>query len=131
MWIEVTVWKGTDTVFRSGDLDANGDLMDKNSALRPGEDVDLVIFNGTLYKEGRESNVFELDSLVNHSLAPFETRTAQYAFTATSSGEWNIMARLLFRPFGPYLFRSLGAGAYATELPVYEMASREETVTIE
>ncbi|HLF15022.1 MAG TPA: multiheme c-type cytochrome [Bacteroidota bacterium] len=130
MWIEVTVWKGSDTVYRSGHLDANGDLMDKNSALRPDEDTDLVIFNGTLYKDGRESNVFELDSLVNKSLAPFESRTSQYGFTPGSAGAWNIRARLLFRPFGPYLFRSLNAGQYVSELPIFEMLSREATVTI-
>jgi len=131
MWIEVTVWRGTDTVYGSGHLDANGDLMDNNSALRPNEDADLTIFNGTLYKEGHESNVFELDSLVNKSLAPFESRVAEYRFTPSAAGEWNIRSRLLFRPFGPYLFRSLGADAYVTELPVFEMVAREATVTID
>ncbi len=131
MWIEVTVWKGEDTVCRSGYLDANGDLMDNNSALRPNEDTLLTIFNGTLYKDGHESNVFELDSLVNRTLAPFESRVAEYAFIPPTAGVWNVRARLLFRPFGPYLFRSLGAGAYVTELPVFEMVSREGFVTVE
>lgn len=131
MWIEVTVWKGADTAYRSGHLDANGDLMDANSALRPGEDRDLTIFNGTLYKDGQESNVFELDSLVNKSLAPFETRTSIYGFRPGSAGTWNIRARLLFRPFGPYLFRALNAGEYVTELPIFEMLAREAVVAVE
>jgi hypothetical protein len=120
-----------DTVYRSGHLDANGDLMDHNSALRPDDDPDLTLFNGTLYKNGQESNVFELDSLVNTSLAPFETRTSHYAFTPPSAGVWNVRSRLLFRPFGPYLFRSLEAGQYAPALPVFEMLSRETTVAVD
>ncbi len=130
MWIEVTVWRGTDTVCRSGYLDANGDLMDKNSALRPDEDRQLTMFNGTLYKNGHESNVFELDSLVNNSLAPFESRVAEYSFTPSAAGEWNVRARLLFRPFGPYLFRSVGAGGFVTELPVFEMVALEGSLTV-
>jgi len=131
MWIEVTVWMGGDTVLRSGALDANGDLMDQNSVLRPNEDTLLTIFNGTLYREGHESNVFELDSLVNRSLAPFESRVSTYPFVVSAAGTWNLSARLLFRPFGPYLFRSLDADEYLTELPVFEMAVAAATVSIE
>jgi hypothetical protein len=130
MWIEVTVWRGTDTLYRSGHLDANGDLMDKNSALRPDDDPDLVIFNGELFKDGQPSNVVELDSLVNRTLAPFESRTSHYRFTAGAAGSWNVKARLLYRPFGPYLFRSLGADEYVTELPIFEMITRQATVAV-
>lgn len=130
MWIEVTVWNGADTAYRSGHLDANGDLMNSTSALRPGEDPDLVIFNGTLYRNGEESNVFELDSLVNLSLAPFESRTSWYRFQAGVPGVWNVRVRLLFRPFGPYLFRALDAAEYVTELPIFEMNVREGMVTV-
>ena len=130
MWIEITVWSGPDTAYRSGYLDANGDLMDGHSALSPDADKDLKLFGGTLYKNGRESNVFELDSLVNNSLAPFECRTATYRFTATRTGIWNVRARLLFRPFGPYLFRALGADQYVTELPIFEMGVQDALIRI-
>lgn len=128
MWIELTVWNGADTVYRSGHLDANGDLMDKNSALRPNADNGLTLFGGTLYKNGKESNVFELDSLVNNSIPPFSSRTAKYTFLLPHSGRWNVRSRLLFRPFGPYLFRSLGAEAYLSEIPTYEMSLKESSV---
>jgi hypothetical protein len=130
MWIEVTVWSGTDTAYRSGYLDANGDLMDKNSALSPNSDKDLMLFGGTLYKNGAESNVFELDSLVNNSIPPFASRIATYKFLVPHAGQWNVRSRLLFRPFGPYLFRSLGAGEYIPEIPTYEMSTSGSSIEV-
>lgn len=131
MWIEVTVWNGTDTVYRSGNLDANGDLMDNHSALKPDEDKDLTMFGGTLYKNGQESNVFELDSLVNNTIPPFASRTATYGFKALRSGMWNVKVRLLFRPFGPYLFRAVGADQYLSELAIFEMESNEAVIDVQ
>lgn len=128
MWIEVLVWNGPDTVYRSGHLDANRDLMDGNSTLGPGADKDLTIFNGVLYKNHAESNVFELDSLVNRSLAPFASHTSVYSADLPHVGSWNYRVRLLFRPFGPYLFRALGAGSFVGEIPIYEMLSEEGVV---
>lgn len=131
MWIEVFVYNGTDTVYRSGHLDANGDLMDKNSALQPNADRDLTMFGGTLYRNGEESNVFELDSLVNNSIPPFATRTASYRFRVSAPGLWSVSVRLLFRPFGPYLFRSLGAQQYVSELPIFEMETATSAINVQ
>ena len=131
MWIEVNIWNATDTVYRSGNLDANGDLMDKSSALSPNADKDLKLFAGTLYKNGHESNVFEMDSLVNNSIPPFASRTANYKFKVPSSGTWNVSVRLLFRPFGPYLFRALNAHQYLTELPIFEMEKEQSVIIVQ
>jgi hypothetical protein len=131
MWVQVFVYNGTDTVYRSGHLDENGDLMDENSALRPNEDRDLTLFGGTLYRNGQESNVFELDSLVNNSIPPFATRTAAYRFRVPSAGLWNVSVRLLFRPFGPYLFRSLNAQQYISELPIFEMETATSVINVQ
>jgi len=131
MWIEVTVWNGSDTVYRSGHLDANGDLMDRNSALRPNEDTDLTLFSGVLYKNGEETNVFELDSLVNNSLPPFAVHNAQYGFVIDRAGSWNLRVRLLFRPFGPYLFRGLGLDQYIAALPTFEMYTYASMIEVQ
>jgi hypothetical protein len=131
MWLEVTVWKGSDTAYRSGHLDANGDLMDKNSALRPNEDKDLAIFNGTLYSKGQETGVLVyLDSLVNNTIKPFECRTVNYRFQLQHVGLWNVKVRLLYRPFGPYLFRNLEANQYIAELPIFVMAIQEALISV-
>jgi hypothetical protein len=131
MWLEVTVWKGSDTVYRSGHLDANGDLMDKNSVLRPNEDKDLQIFNGTLYSKGQETGILVyLDSIVNKTIKPFECRNVHYKFKIPRTGFWNARVRLLFRPFGPYLFRNLGAHEYITELPIFEMSNHESLIEV-
>ncbi len=132
MWIEVTVWKGTDTAYRSGHLDANGDLMDKNSALRPNEDKDLELFNGSLYKNGVETGILiELDSVYNKTIPPFGSHKATYKFKALSTGVWNVKSRLLFRPFGPHLFRALGTGDLSSELPIFEMNVDEKIIQIQ
>ena len=130
MWIEVYAWDAVDTAFRSGHLDAQGDLLDENSEVDPGGDPNLVLFSGTLYKAGKPTNVFELDSLVNNSIRPFETRIGDYRFVLPRPGIWTLRTRLLFRPFGPYLFRALGADQYLSELPTYEMHVETSTITV-
>lgn len=131
MWLEVTVSEGVDTVYRSGSLDANGDLMDDHSELQPSADPDLTLFAGRLYKNGHETNVFELDSLVNNSIPPFSSRTSNYSFTLPHPGVWDVNVRLLFRPFPPYLFRSLGAQQYLAELPIFEMIVQQATIHVQ
>ncbi len=130
MWIEVTAWKGSDTVYRSGNLDDNGDLMDANSALHPNEDHDLTIFNGAMYKNGQPSNVVELDSLVNLTIPPFASRIAHYTFKPTGTGTWHVKTRLLYRSLGPYLYRSFNVANYISEVPIFEMNTDEKTIIV-
>jgi hypothetical protein len=130
MWVEISVANGADTAYRSGNLDANGDLMDRHSALLPNGDQDLMLFSGYLFKNGHESSVFEVDSVVNTSLPPFAARTARYRFRVSRAGLWTVRTRLLFRPFGPYLFRSLRAEQYISEIPTFEMITNETIVNV-
>jgi hypothetical protein len=130
MWLEVTVFIGADTAFRSGHLDANGDLMEGHSALRPNQDTHLALFSGTLYRNGVETDIVDMDSLVNNSIAAFDGKTISYRFTVPRPGMWDVKVRLLFRPFGPYLFRSLGADQYLSELPIVEMNSSETIIDV-
>lgn len=120
MWIEVTVTNGNDTAYTSGHRDEAGDIISK----------DLVIFGGDLFKNGEPANVFELDSLVNNSIPPFESRTAQYTFSVNTSGAWSVNMRLLFRPFGPSLYRSLSADKYIPKIPLFEIASVTKTISV-
>jgi hypothetical protein len=77
-----------------------------------------------------ESNVFELDSMVNTSLPPFASRTGIYRFTVGSAGQWNVRVRLLFRPFGPYLFRAVAGQQYIPNIPTFEMATFETIIGV-
>ena len=95
-----------------------------------GDTAYQMMFGGTLYKNGQESNVYELDSLVNNSIKPFESRNSAYRFRIQRTGMWNVNVRLLFRPFVPYLFRSLGADQYVTELPIFEMARKQAVINV-
>ncbi len=121
MWIEITVWKNNDTIFRSGNLDQNKDLIASNH---------LTLFSGKFLKNGIESSVFDLDSLINNSLKPFETRESKYKVKFNSTGTWTIKSRLLIRPFAPKIFRSLNAHQYLNEIPTFEMANVEKQITI-
>jgi hypothetical protein len=130
MWVEVTISRGAVVAYRSGHLDANGDLLDRHSELQPNGDRALMLFGGYLFKNGLESNVFEFDSMVNTSLPPFASRTGIYRFTVGSAGQWNVRVRLLFRPFGPYLFRAVGAQQYVPSIPTFEMATFETVIGV-
>jgi hypothetical protein len=130
MWVEVTVSRGIVVAYQSGQLDANEDLMDRHSELQPNADRDLMLFGGYLFKNSLESNVFELDSLVNTSLPPFASRTGMYRFRVGSAGQWNVKVRLLFRPFGPYLFRAVGGQQYIPNIPTFEMAVYETAINV-
>ncbi len=129
MWLEVTVKSDADEVlFRSGDLDANGDLRDRHSELDPNGDAALVSFSDRfLDAEGREVRFFyEADRLVEHSLRPLEERSSLFriALPTTAAGERvRVRVRLLFRSYPPYGLRFLGLDELTRELPIWVMAN--------
>src|SRR4029453_12508786 len=48
MWIEITATAGAETLYRSGQLDANQDLLDEHSEISPNGDPDLFLFSSEL-----------------------------------------------------------------------------------
>lgn len=132
MWIEVTIEDaGGGIVYQSGQLDANGDLMDSHSILNPNGDPDLTLFGGTLFDAlGQpDASTFELASLENHSIPAFSSRNASYRFQPVS-GTLTVRVRLLFRPMQPWSLRGTEVEHLIPEIPVFEMALFETNINI-
>lgn len=120
MWIEIAVSDQTGTVwYESGQLDENGDLLGVST---PGADPDLKIFNGVIYDAlgNPGANVFNIGSLDNYSIPPFQSRTTEYRYPKTA-GTFDVSVRLLFRPFSTFAFRGTALEQYIPEIPTFEM----------
>ncbi len=131
MWLEVTVTSGADTIYQSGYFDANGDLMDQHSELNPNGDPDLTLFQSALYRSGQPADVFTADSIKIGSIAPFESRSAQYAINipANLNGSVNVRVRLRFRAIPPYSIRE-DLPHLIDNIPVFDMASFERELPV-
>jgi hypothetical protein len=131
MWIEVTLASPDGAVvFRSGHLDAGGDLMDHHSRHAPGGDPQLALFTDHFVDEdGKEVHfMWQAARLVEGTIPPLETRTARYqaAVPRSHAGkEYRLLVRLCFRAFPPYQLRHLGIEHLREEFPVFEMARFE------
>lgn len=131
MWIEVSATAGSDTLYRSGHLDANGDLRDANSALDPNGDPDLVNFT-TVLEGGDSVTIFSATGIQNRLLQVNESRTAGYRVPVPpgAAGPVEVAVRLRFRPFPPFKVRRLGRGDLVAEIPIFDMAEATRTVTV-
>ncbi|MEK7775206.1 MAG: multiheme c-type cytochrome [Candidatus Zixiibacteriota bacterium] len=122
-----------DTVYASGQLDANGDLMDNHSAY-PERDHDLFNTQATMMRADSSETGFPWDAalLTNPSIKPGEIRIVDYQIPVPDgvSGTLSIEVKLRFRSFPPYVIRSLGL-AYLLPIPVIDMAEFQQTVTIQ
>jgi hypothetical protein len=79
MWLSIEVWDGSNLVYVTGDLDANGDLKDENSAF-PERDPDLFNTQGTMFRADsvKTGLTWEARYLDNPSIAAGETRPVDY-----------------------------------------------------
>ncbi len=104
LWVELEVEDSSGSaIFRSGHLDANGDLRDKRSSLSPGEDKALASFSDYFVNsDGAEVPYWFATASVQRSLASLEERHVPYRVPvpeALLGDELRIRARLLFRAF--------------------------------
>ncbi len=135
MWLEVVVTGDAgDTVYVSGDLDANGDLRDRHSEIDPNGDADLNVWTATIRDDAgdEEVTVFRATSIESRLIRAGETDENQYrvAVPAAASGSLHVSVRLLFRPFAPYILRARGVGGLQSENPIFEMAADASDVSI-
>ncbi len=135
MWLSIIVRNSNDEiVFSSGQLDANDDLMDRYSGFL---ERDTFLFNAqaTMLKaDGSDASVWDVDSLVNPSIKPGETKVVNYSFaTPEFAGavgeELTIEVTLRFRSFAPYLFRELGLDSLLP-IPIIDMNSTTHSISI-
>lgn len=135
MWLEVLATDSSGQVlFRTGDLDDNGDLRDAFSELDPYGDVDLVSFHSTLLDRHGNPVLFTHEAVehVSRALSPRYERTQTFFVPvhSASTGAIDVSVRLLLRTHPPVLLRTLGLEGYLARTHVYELASQHLTVTI-
>lgn len=135
MWIAITARdQGGRVLYQSGQLDANGDLLDQHSALAPNTDPDLTIFRQIMRDENGKEVLFfwQARSVENHLLAALAEKTASYQIKlpANLSGEIMLDVVLRFRTLQPYFLRELGLGNLVAKVPIVDMAKVSSQIKI-
>jgi len=132
MWLSLVLTDGINTVYVSGDLDANDDLKDDNSSF-PERDADLFNTQATMYRsDGLPTGLtWEADSLDNPAIVAGETRPVNYriAIPGTATGPLRLEMKLRFRSFPPYVIRFLGEDTLLP-IPIIDMWEDQRTVAI-
>lgn len=135
MWIAVVARDaGGRVLYQSGQLDANGDLMDHHSALHPHADRELALFRQIMYDgNGKEVLFFWQAKRVQNDMIPFlESREARYriAVPADFSGKIFLQVILRFRSLPPYFLRELNLADLVAKVPIVDMARAEGVVDV-
>lgn len=137
VWLELYVTDADGNVMlESGTLDGNGDLMNEHSELAPSADFwitnRLSIFRSYLTDvNGDETFDFigAATKIEDASLLPGETRYVRYhlgeAPTTATPLPITIEARLLYRPFPPFLLRNTYEmdDDLIASVPIFEIAT--------
>ncbi|MDZ7362517.1 MAG: cytochrome c family protein [candidate division KSB1 bacterium] len=135
MWLAVTARdQNGRLLYQSGQLDANGDLLDHHSVLAPSADADLTIFRQIMRDEsGREVLFFwQAKTVTNNLIPPFGEKSATYKIPlpAVLSGEITLEVILRFRSLQPYFLRELGLADLVARVPIVDMAKATQRIAI-
>ena len=125
-WIEIQVTNNSNLLYESGVVENHEDLNYN--------DNDLLVFKSYLYDDDNNltHNVTEVDSMVNYSLTPYQTRYKYYTIHIPDNieGEVLVSARLLFRSFSPSFILDHHP-EFINNLPIFEVDSISRIVNIE
>lgn len=135
VWLSVVATDAEGRIlYRTGDLDANGDLKDVWSDLAPFGDPDLVTLSSRLIDADGEPTLFpwRASEHISSSLSPGHARTHTFfvPVPATAAGPVTIEAALKFRAMPPYLLRALGMGESVGLMVVRTIAQATVTVAV-
>jgi hypothetical protein len=132
MWVEIIATSGSEVLYRSGQLDANQDLLDAHSEIAPNGDPDLLLFTSELLG-GDDVSVFSATGIRESLLEVGErqARTYQVPVPATVTGAVDVAVRLRFRSFPPYKARAQGEGDLVPQIPIFEVAADSRTVLLQ
>lgn len=135
-WLELEAKDASGaSIYRTGDLDAAGDLRDHWSGLDPYGDHDLVRFGSRFIDARGAPTLFPWRASEHLSTSiPAGYARTQTLFVDTSSaarGPLSISARLRFRSVPPFLLRALSLGDAAERLEIFEVATSSVVVVME
>ncbi len=134
-WLEVVATDDAGKVlYETGTLDANGDLRDRWSDLKPYDDHDLVSLSSSLIDAQGNPTLFPWLAVEHKrgALRSGESRTWTFfvPVPADAKGSVHLTARLRLRSFPPFLFRFAGAAALIPTIVVYDLAKDATQVTL-
>lgn len=135
-WLELTATDADGkAIYRTGDLDAAGDLRDHWSGLDPYGDHDLIRFGSRFIDARGAPTLFPWRAAEHLSTSiPAGYARTQTLFVGTSSaaqGPLRISARLRFRSVPPFLLRALALAEEAERLEIFEVATSSVVVVLE
>jgi len=134
MWLSIVVRDAQQReLYSSGQLDANGDLMDGHSVFAA-RDPDLFNAQATMRRADGAATGFTWDAvgLDNPSIPAGETRLLAYGFDVPHGtlGPVTVDVALRFRSFPPYVFRALGLDSLLP-IPIIDMEEATRQVSVE
>jgi nitrate/TMAO reductase-like tetraheme cytochrome c subunit len=147
LWLDIEVTDSLgETVFRTGDLDAYGDLRDSHSweVIEGTADLDTWLINyqsenrvfqrdysgsGTfLDPDANESEPtvfpFDADVIVKHSLSPGQIDKSLFQIGPVESGPYQAEIQLHYRNLPPYIMRALQLDDLVPRLEIFTLDSR-------
>ncbi|RMD96073.1 MAG: hypothetical protein D6814_12050, partial [Calditrichaeota bacterium] len=136
MWVAITVTdKATGRLlYQSGQLDPNGDLMDRHSDLYPNADYDLVEFSQLMVGENGNDVFFSWQAYGERTqtLPPLATVSPIYSIVIPQdvTGPLQIDLRLRFRSFAPFILRKLNLGDLVEKVPIIDMATWSAEIAV-
>ncbi len=128
VWVEITATDADgNLLLSSGDRDANGDLRDEHSTLDPEGDPYVTarqsIFRSYLYDASGAETFDFIGATVrvdDQTLASGESRSIDYTFDTGAPRPIAVEARVLYRPYPPFLLREKGIEEpIVAALPIY------------
>lgn len=133
VWLDLVATDSAgQVVYRTGQLDANGDLEDYWSQLAPFGDPDLVSLSSGFTDADGARTVFPwiADELTTNAIpAGYDRTYTLFVPTAQAApGPITVEAHLRFRALPPYLLRQVGLGDAVEALEVHDLAS--DTLTV-
>lgn len=136
MWLAVTLTdKGTgEIIYQSGHLDANGDLMDRHSEIRPNGDKDLIIWSQQMVGTSGEDVFFSWQAYEERTvtIAPLQTVAPVYDqfLPASLVGPLQIDVKLRFRMFPPFILRKVDLPDLAQQLRIIDMDEWSQEIPV-
>jgi hypothetical protein len=132
VWVEITVTDADgNLLLASGDRDENGDLRDESSTLDPGGDPYVAsgeaVFRTYLY-DARGARTFDFIGAAvrvdDRTLASGESRSIDYSFDTRAPRPIAVEARVLYRPYPPFLLREQGISEVSiAALPIFTITT--------
>lgn len=134
VWAAVTVIDAAgDTLYSSGMLDANDDIMDDDSEF-PERDADLFNLQSTMLRADSSKTwaPWEIAYLVDPTLKAGDSREADYSFTVpgTAVSPFTVDIALRYRTFPPHILREFELD-WMLPLPIINMVEMSQVVTIQ